>query len=583
MKTRVEPSFVAASVSEPTRRDRTATWEGLYAPTEPHRRPLGARLHSALLATCALVCLGLALSGCAKRTPTDAAAADQVLRISQRNEPADLDPATATLPDEFFVIRALSEGLLVPNPAGGDPRPAAAERYSVSPDGLTYTFQLRPATWSNGDPVTANDFAASFHRVLSPVTAATKAHLFFAVKNAEAFASGRLSDFSRVGFRVIDAHTLAVTLERPTPRFPLYVASGAWIPVHAPTVAQYGRTWTEPGHFVGNGPFLLTEWRPQQRIVVRRNPQYRDATRVHLAEIQFIRFDNQESEERAFRAGQIDVTMAVPQPKLEVYARDRADELHQAPLAETRFLAFNTTRSALGDARVRRALSLAIDRHRVAAQVLKGGQFPAERFLSPALLHASADAGAPIAEVPPASRHSFDPTTAQRLFAEAGFPGGAGFPRLELSGWAQNPVLEAIQQMWRQTLGIEVQIVVREAKVHLAALHTGSYDIAFVTNLLDVRDPVSALSDFTSRAPNNFPHWSSAPFDAAIDEAATTPDQSAATRLLLDAERTLLDAAPVAPIYFNTQNWLMSPRVKGWQQDALWTRHYVDLRLEPAK
>lgn len=515
----------------------------------------------------------VALVGCAKHPP--ASTAPQILRLSQRNEPADLDPATASLPDEYFIIRALAEGLLVPNPNGGAPLPGAAESYEVSDDRLTYTFHLWPdARWSNGEPLTADDFATSFRRALTPATAAPKAHLFFAVANAHRFATGEEMNFDAVGIHATDARTLVVRLEKPVANFPLYVATGAWIPVNPRIVARYGRNWTDPEHYVGNGPFVLAEWRSQQRIVVRRNPRYRDAARVALDEIQFIRLDNQETEERAFRAGQIDVTMAVPSSKLDVYTREHPDELLRSPLAETRFLSFNTHRAPLNDVRVRRALALAIDRQKIVTFVLRGGQRVADRFLSPELF----DAKTPPREQP--ARQGHNPDAARRLLAEAGYPQGAGFPRLELAGWVQNPVLEAIQQMWRQELGIEVGIVVQEAKVHLAALTAGTYDIAFATNLLDVRDPVAALEDFTAAAANNFPHWASPEFDGLIEKAErlTTPAEQAATATA--AETLLLRDAAVAPIYFNAQNWLMSPRVHGWQQDAIWARRYNDVRIE---
>lgn len=530
----------------------------------------------------------LFFAGCAKHDSTANPASAQVLRISQRNEPTDLDPATASLPDEFFVIRALSEGLLVPNPEGGAPLPAAAQRYEVSNDGLTYTFHLRSnAHWSNGEPVTAEDFVASYQRVLTPTTAAPKAHLFYAVANARAFVTGQLTDFAQVGIRALDASTLVITLAEPVADFPLYVASGPWIPVNPRAVQQHGRKWTQPEHYVGNGPFTLAEWRSQQRIVVRRNPQYHDAAGIKLAEIQFVRVDNQETEERAYRAGQIDVTMAVPQAKLEVYAKQHADELHRAPLAETRFISFNTTRPPLNDPRVRRALSLAIDRDQIVTRVLRGGQLPAERFLSPALLDGREITPGELSSKTPTSaadpstqayRHTFNPTEAKALLAAAGFPGGKGFPRLEFSGWDRNPTLEAVQQMWQQVLGIEVELAIREAKVHLAALHSGGYDIAFVTNLLDIRDPVAALHDFTTGASNNFPHWESPEFDRLVHEAGSgQPHRDA----LIQAERLLLQSAAAAPVYFNVQNWLMSPRVKGWEQDALWSRRYNDVWIAP--
>lgn len=497
----------------------------------------------------------------------------QVLRVSQRNEPADLDPATATLPDEFFIIRALGEGLFVPDPAGGPPLPATAERCDVSPDGLVYTFHLRNAArWSNSDPVTADDFIASYRRLLSPATAAPKADLFFAVKNARAFATGAINDFSAVGFRASDARTLVVTLAQPTARFLHYVASGPWIPVHPRSVARHGRQWTQPANHVGNGPFTLAEWRPQQRIVAKKNPLYRDAARVAIDALEFLRFDSGDTEERAYRAGQVDVTMAVPFTKIETYQRERPAEIHRSPLAEIRFLTFNTQHPPLNDPRLRRALGLAIDRPTIVTRVTRGGQEPAFRFLAPVLRSGALTA-------PLAGEFRFDPAEARRLLAAAGFPGGQNFPRLELTSWSPShtPVLEAIQAVWRQELGIEVSIAIHEAKVHQAALQSGNYTVAFITTIPDVADPAAVLDNFSAGAANNYPHMSSGDYDRLLAAAAMQRDESVREENLAAAENLLLESAAIAPLYFNTKNWLMAPRVRGWQEDALWTRFYTDL------
>ena len=523
---------------------------------------------------CTCSCLFAALfAGCTRAASLSAPV--QVLRVSQRNEPADLDPATATLPDEFFIIRALSEGLVVPeSTAPGGVRAATASRWEISADGLSVTFHLRAnARWSNREPVTSADFIASYRRLLTPATAAPKAELFFAVKNARAFVAGKLTDFSTVGFAAPDPLTLVVTLERPTPDLLLFVASGPWIPVHPATVAAHGRDWTKPGHFVGNGPFTLGEWRSQQRIVVKKNPAYHSAAATRIDEIQFLRYDSADTEERAYRAGQLDVTMDVPKTKIETYAAERPAELHRAALAETRFLSFNLQRPPLTDERVRRALALAIDRDKIVDRVLRGGQEPAIRFV-PTVLRPESKNTAIDGEF----RH--ESAEARRLLAAAGFPEGRNFPRLELAGWSNNPVLEAIQAMWRQELGIEVALTVREAKVHLAALHAGTYDIAFATTLLDLAERAHALEEFSTGAVNNFPHWSSPEFDAALQVANAERDAGRRALSLDHAETLLLRAAPLAPVYFNTRNWLMAPRVRGWHEDALWTRSYQAIYLD---
>jgi oligopeptide transport system substrate-binding protein len=203
-------------------------------------------------------------AGCSKRDP--AADSSQTLRLSQRNEPATLDPQLASLPDEYFTARALFEGLTTPDPAGGAPLPGVAERWEASADGLTWTFRLRAgARWSNGDPVTAHDFVWSFRRILTPALGAAKAPLHFVVKNARAYLRGETKDFATVGFAAPDARTLVVTLEHPAPYLPALAATGAWLPVHPPTLERHGlgrdSRWSEPGNLVGNGPYSLDAWR----------------------------------------------------------------------------------------------------------------------------------------------------------------------------------------------------------------------------------------------------------------------------------------------------------------------------------
>ena len=528
-----------------------------------------------------LLCLASALlCGCTKRDATPAPTAgesSQILRLGQRNEPGTLDPALVTLPDEVSILRALSEGLLIPG-ENGAPQPGIAHRYDVSADGLTYTFHLRPGLqWSDGRALTAADLVASYRRVLTPSTAATKPNVFFPVKDARAFVTGRITDFSAVGIRASDARTLVISLERPTPRFPYYVLSGPWLPVPLHVIEQHGRNWTAPGQFVGNGPFTLAEWRPDQHIVVKKNPRWHAAATVRLQEIHFVRFDSGDTEDRAYRTGQIDATMAVPSSKVELYAVERPAELHRAPMIETRYLAFNTRRPPLDDPRVRRALALALDRQVIVERVLKGGQQPAARFVPAALREVRGPH--PNSELA-ATEHVHESETGRQLLADAGFR-RKPFPRLELTAWSpsQVPVLETTQQMWRQELGIDCTIAVREARVHLAALTAGDYDIAFVTAIPDVADAIQLLGDFVTDAAENYPHWSDAIFDGTLSRASTLAGDPRAAALQA-AEEQLLRSAPVTPVYFNTKIWLMSPRVRGWQEDGLWSRCYHNVYLD---
>lgn len=490
-------------------------------------------------------------AGCAKRESTAPA---QILRISQRNEPATLDPHLATLPDEFFIIRALSEGLVTPDPDGGTPLPGVAERWTSSADGLTWTFHLRTdATWSNGDPVTAHDFTYSIRRALTPATAAPKAPLFFVLRHAQNFLRGTIDDFSHVGAAAHDNHTLVLTLAQPTNDLLALLTSGPWLPVHRATLERHGRQWTRPGHFIGNGPFILTEWSPNQRIIVRRNPAYWDAAAVRLAAVHHLAFDSGDTEERAFRAGQLDVTMAVPFSKLDSYRTSSPDLIRGVPLHETRYLTLNTTHRPLNDVRVRRALSLALDRHTLTGKVVRGDQKPAFSFVPPGLGDHS-----------PAAQLGENTAEARRLLAEAGYPGGKGFPRLEVTAWGVgNQVLEAIQHRWHTELGITISVVQREARTHLAALAAGDYDLAFVAAIPDYDSAADLLRHFTTGDAGNYPQWSHPGYDALIAAGA-----------LAEAEKILLDELPLIPLYFNAKDYLIRPAVRGWREDALWTRYY---------
>lgn len=389
------------------------------------------------------------------------------------------------------------------------------------------------------------------------------------MRGAEDFYHGHTADFADVGFRAADDRTLVVTLARPATHFLALAASGPWIPVHPTTAERHGRRWTQPGNYVGNGPFTLTEWRPSQRIVVTRRADYWDAAAVKVQAIHFIAFDHGDAEERAFRAGQLDVTMAVPQSKLAAYAAERPTRLRQVPLHETRYLAFNTQRGPLADARVRRALSLAVDRQALVNRVLQGSQTAAARHVPPGL------GGYPDLATP----DGFDPDAARALLAAAGYPGGSGFPVLELAGWTLTPVLEAVQAMWKTHLGIETRIQVREARVHQAALAIGGFDIGFMTAIPDVADAADLLKDFRTGAPANYPQWSDEAFDALLDAADRAADAGERMRVLVAAEARLLDEAPVVPLYHNRQTFLVAPRVHGWQADALWTRFYKNVSL----
>jgi oligopeptide transport system substrate-binding protein len=399
--------------------------------------------------------------------------------------------------------------------------------------------------------------------------------LFFVVRNARAFLRGEVTDFAAVGVAAPADRTLVVTLEHPAAWLPALAATGAWLPVHRPTLLQHGEgrasRWSEPGNLVGNGPYTLAAWQRAQQIELHQNPHYWNRSTVHVPVIRLVMFDNNDAEERAFRAGQIDVTMTVPPARLEHYVKNEPALLRRQPLHETRYLALNTRRGPLADVRVRQALALALDRQALVANVLKGGQQPTADLIPAGLGGLPPNASLPV---------TADPVAARRLLAEAGFPEGRDFPRLEFSTWTNTPVLEAIQQMWQQNLGITAAITLREGRAHLGALAAGDFDLALMPLIPDYDDPSDAFGEFLSDNPTNYGRWANAGYDREVIEAGRTLEASTRVARYRAAEKILREELPAIPLYLSAQNYLVSSRVQGWQSDRLWTRYYQGITLQ---
>ena len=528
-----------------------------------------------------LCALAAVFSGCTRReTAVQRGDRDQVLYRGLGYEISGLDPHLATGLSEYSVISALFEGLVAEDPVDLHPVPGVAESWEVSPDGLVYTFHLRAgAKWSNGEPVTAQDFVDSWRRALSPALAAPNASMLYVVRGAEDFNQGRLADFSRVGATAPDARTLRVTLTQPTPQFPAMLNQTVWFPVNLRSLAASGppdargNPWAQPGRLVGNGPFVLKSWRPGQEIVVEKSPAYWDAARVRLQAIRFFPFDSVDAAERAFRAGQLHLTETLPIGKIDAYRRESPQLLRTDPVLDTYFFRLNARRAPLNDERVRRALSLAIDRQLIVGKILRGGQQPATAFTPPGLP----------GYTPPAAVTT-DFAEARRLLAAAGFPGGQGLPPIDLlynTSENHRAVCEAVQEMWRRELGLEVRLVNEELKAVLADRQAGHYQILLYDWQADYLDAASFLDVWRGDSGNNNTGWSSADYDRLLAAAARTADPAARAALFQQAERLLLADAPIIPLYFNTHVFLLQPAVKNWHPTLLDHHPYKYVYLEP--
>ena len=511
----------------------------------------------------------LIVTSACKRPETRVVVGDrtQTIHIGNLSEPSDLDPHLVTSVTDSQIVICLMEGLTAMDPKEARPVPGVAERWENSEDKLTWTFHLRNnARWSNGDPVTARDFAYSYQRILSPGLASEYASLLYCLRGAEAFNTGKLTDFSQVGVRVIDDRTLALTLHTPVSYLPALVMHQAWHPVHQATIEKFGKMdqrgsrWTRPENYVGNGAFTLVAWEPNQVIRLAKSETYWDRDAVRLREVNFYPIEDRVTEEASFRAGQLHVSATLPSDKIETYKRKHPELLRQEPTLATYYLTYNTTKPPFDDARVRRALALVIDRAILCEKVLRGGRVPAYTLTPPGIAGYGAIPG-----------FEEDVTEAKRILAEAGFKDGAGFPRIELltakGGSSQIP--EALQQMWRTQLGIDIAIVQQEGRVFFDSLRTHDYQLSIAGWVGDYLDPSTFLELFRTGNGNNHTGWSSATYDTLLADALKAGDDKTRYPLYHQAEQLLMTEMPIGPLVYGRRNYLARPSVKGWEPNVL--------------
>lgn len=538
------------------------------------------RVHAERIALvlCAVAAIAIA-GGCGG----DDAAVEtgNMLRLGNGAEPQDLDPHVVTGVTEHRVLSALFEGLAGVDPATLEPTPGVAASWDVSEDGLAYTFRLREdARWSNGDPVLAQDFLYAWERILTSEMASEYAYMLFCMAGARAFYEGEITDFGEVGAAAPDDRTVVVRLEHPTPYFLQMQVHQSWFPVHKATIEKFGgRTergtrWTRAGNFVGNGPFMLARWEPNKRIVAVRNPHYWDREAVGLDGVIFYPYDESQTEERLFRVGELHVTSMVTPNKFDVYQRENPEILQNADYLGTYYYRLNTTRPPFDDARVRKAFALALDRDDLVRNVVRMGRKPASHFTPPDTAGYT-------------SAHSvgYDVGEARRLLAEAGYPGGQGFPDVTLlynTSESHREIAETAQAMWSQALGVDVTLRNQEWKVYLESMTQLDYDIVRSAWVGDFVDPITFLECFTTDNGNNRTGWSSAAYDALIAEAVRTADREARFATLQEAEAILLGELPVIPVYFYTNAWLQAPEVEGLEHNLLGYISFKRIRLAHA-
>lgn len=522
-----------------------------------------------------------ACSGGSSESRVEIGDREGVLHFGNHSEPQGLDPHIVTGIPEHHILGALFEGLVTKNPYTLDIEPGVAETWEISEDGLHYIFHLRnDAKWSNGDPVTAEDFRWSWQRGLSPLLGSEYSYMYYPIVNAESYNNGDMPDFSKVGVQVIDDYTLEVELHSPTPYFLQLLDHYIMFPVHRATVEAFGSPddrltqWAREDNIVTNGAFALTEWQVNSHLRVEKSPLYWDADEVQLNAIVFYPTENLITEERMFRDDQLHRTEEIPLDKIYTYQREQPEITHIAPWIGSYFYMINTTREPLNDVRVRKALAMSIDRALIAETVTQGVYTESTGLVPPGTLGYN-----------PPKLFSYDPEQARQLLAEAGYPNGEGFPSFDLlynTHEDHRKIAVAIQQMWTQALNIQVNLVNQEWKVYLDSHNNMNYDIARRGWIGDYVDPYTFLSMYITGGGNNKTGFSNARYDEIVlNEAPAELDRDKRYALYHEAETILLETMPILPIFTYQYKHLMKTSIKGMPDNIMGYYNYKYVSLDP--
>lgn len=506
----------------------------------------------------ALLAAALALA-----LPQPVQAQGRVLHRAGTDDPATLDPHKMAFSGEQLVIMDAFVGLTTPD-SHGRPSPGSAESWTVSPDGRTYVFRLRAGlSWSDGVALGAEDFVWSLRRALDPRTAYPFASRLFPIRNARAVAAGRMPP-EALAVRAIDARTVRIELDSPTPYFTDVIASAA-MPAPRHVIERHGGAWTRPGNFVSNGPFVLEHWAPNAYVRLRRNPRFYAADRVQLDAVHHYPAENPATMVRRFQSGELDLLMVLPPERTEWARREFGPAMKLMRNSTNEVLVFNTRRGPTADVRVRRALSMAIDRESIATSVIGFPGVGAYGYVPPGVLnYPGGGARAAFADWPQARREA----EARQLLAAAGYGSerplriALSFPSTELN----RKVAVAIATMWRR-VGVVPELQQKETKSIVADVAAGRFDSARFAWLAGFSDPQAFLERMLSVGSAvgvNASGYASPAYDALLGRASQMVDLAARAQLLREAEAFALADQPVAPVYFVVGRRLVSARVTGF-------------------
>lgn len=514
-----------------------------------------------------LAAFAVALAACQGEAQRPACPAGKVcLEYGNGAEPLTLDPQKANLADEGNIISDLLVGLTTDGP-DATPIPAAATSWETSPDGLVWTFHLRPgARWSDGAPVTADDFVYAYRRILAPETASIYAYLVYILKNGQAVNEGK-AKAEALGVRALDPMTLQLTLEHPAAYLLELTKHQSFFPVPKHVLEKYGDSWITPGRYVGNGPFRLVSWRLGDRIQVAKNDRFWDAGNVCVDRINYYPTSDLVSAERRIQRGELDINNSFQSNRFGRIKSIMPGYGRAHISLSTSYIAFNTRNVApLKDIRVRRALSEAIDRDFITAKLLRAGQVPAYSFVPPVTANHAAGARLRWAAEPLAQRQ----IEARRLLAQAGYTEKRPL-KLEIKVSNSTDTLlisEAIQADWR-AVGVDASIVQNDPAIAFSSYAHRDFQVGTMAWAADFNDPMTFLGLMKSdTGAQNYGDYRNPAYDALLAQADAEPDAGKRSAILMRAEQLLLDDEGVAPLYFWVNRNLVNPRITGWVDNA---------------
>jgi oligopeptide transport system substrate-binding protein len=492
-------------------------------------------------------------------------------------EPDTLDPQRARTDGAFNILRDVFEGLTAVGPDGGAV-PAAATSWTVTADGLEYTFQLRDGLrWSNGDRLVAGDFVAGMQRLVDPATASPYAQILESVVNAAEITRGE-KPAKELGVAAPDDRTVVIRLRNPAPYLLGLLAQPGTFPVHGPSLAANGAEFARPGKMLSNGAFVLEDWVLGSHVVIRRNRNYWDDAATRLERVHFVHHADVGTEFRQYRAGELDITYVVPQQQFAWIRQNMPAELHITPQLSVYYYGFNLTRPPFKDQPgLRRALSMAIDRDKLTAAVTGLGEAPAygwvpdgtADYTSQKLDYASRPYAERLAE-------------ARELYRKAGYSADKPL-EVEIrynTGEVHNRLAVAVAAMWKEALGIKTTLYAEEFRALLQSVQSRTDTQVFRSSWVgDFNDAYTFLQLLQTGFGINLTGYSNPRYDALLAEATRQPDLARRRALLEESERVMLADTPVLPLYFYVSKHLVKPYVQGWHDNVMNVQYSKGLGL----